>query len=249
MPKFFVAKEQVSNQTITIKGKDVNHIKNVLRMKTGDIINICIKDNNRDCISQIEKITEEMIICQILQYEEKNTEPNIKVTIFQGLPKNDKMELIIQKAVELGVNDIYPVQMKRCITQLKDPNKKIARWQTIAEVASKQCGRSMIPEIQNCIKIEDICGLVSDYNKILVAYEEEKEHTLKAELQLIKKKYANNEKIKLGIVIGPEGGLEFKEVENLQKCGAEIITLGNRILRTETVALNVLSNILYEFEG
>ncbi len=247
MPKFFVSKDQINNQTITIQGKDVNHIKNVLRMKNEDILHIGIIENHTDCISKIEKISDKYIICQILEYEQKNTEPNIKVSIFQGLPKKDKMELIIQKAVELGVYDIYPVQMKRCIVQLKDESKKNKRWQTISEVASKQCGRNIIPKIQNCIKISEICNMIPEYDAILVAYEKEKINTLKMELQSIKKQF-QKDILKLGIVIGPEGGLELEEVEQLQKNRAKIITLGNRILRTETVALNVLSNIMYEFE-
>ena len=247
MPKFFVSKDQVNNQTITIQGKDVNHIKNVLRMKNGDILHIGIIENQTDCVSKIEKIADKHIICQILEYQQKNAESNIKVSIFQGLPKKDKMELIIQKAVELGVYDIYPVQMKRCIVQLKDENKKNERWQTISEVASKQCGRNIIPRIQKCVKISEICNRIPEYDAILVAYEEERINKLKIELQSIKKQF-QKDILKLGIVIGTEGGLELEEVEQLQKNGARIITLGNRILRTETVALNVLSNIMYEFE-
>ena len=248
MPKFFVTKDQVNNQTIIIQGKDINHIKNVLRMKVGDILPICITDNQQDCITEIKQLTDEAITCQIIKYEQKNTESNIEVTIFQGLPKSDKMELVIQKSVELGVNNIYPVEMARCIVQLKDKDKKIARWQTIAEVASKQCGRNKIPKIENCIKISDICNIIQEYDIMLVAYEEEKNNKLKAELLKIKKQYQKDKKLKIGVVIGPEGGLEKKEVEELQKSGASIITLGKRILRTETVALNVLSCIMYEFD-
>ncbi len=245
MPKFFVNNEQVNNETITIQGKDINHIKNVLRMKLGDTLSICINDNQKDCIAEIKNISEEKIICEIIKYEQNNTEPNIKVSIFQGLPKSDKMELVIQKSVELGAYNIYPVEMARCVVQLKNQDKKIARWQTIAEVASKQCGRSKIPKIENCIKISDICNIIPEYDIILVAYEEEKNNILKTELQTLKKQKT---KVKIGIVIGPEGGLEHKEVEQLKNNGAKVITLGSRILRTETVALNVLSNIIYEFE-
>ncbi len=249
MPKFFVTNEQVKDGTITIQGKDVNHIKHVLRMKIGEIIHICNTNQNQDYISKIEMMTEKAIFCKIIEYEETKVESNVKVSIFQGLPKSDKMELVIQKAIELGVNEIYPVQMKRCVVQLKDQNKKIQRWQTIAEVASKQCGRSMIPKIQNCITIQDICQMSSQFDAILVAYEQEKIHTLKAELQLLKKQYEKENTLKIGIVIGPEGGLATEEVELLQNYGGKSVTLGKRILRTETVALNVLSNIMYEFEG
>lgn len=134
MPKFFVNKKQVENETINIIGGDVNHIKNVLRKKEKEKIEICIIGNEEkgiDTISQIEKIEENCIKCRILEYKISETEGKIQVTIFQGLPKSDKMELVIQKSVELGVYEIYPTEMKRCIVKLKEQeaNKKIARWQ------------------------------------------------------------------------------------------------------------------------
>lgn len=244
MPKFFVSNKQIKNNiNIEIIGTDVNHIKNVLRKKAGDLLNISITDIKKDCVVEIETLTEQKVICKIKEYTDANTEPSIKVTIFQGLPKSDKMELIIQKAVELGVYDIYPVNMERCIVKLKDKEKKLSRWQKISEVASKQSGRSIIPEIKSCIEIKDICNFISQYDKIIVAYEEEKQNTLKLELKKI-----NSDIKKIGIVIGPEGGIDKKEIEILKRSGANIVTLGNRILRTETVALNILSCIMYEFE-
>ncbi len=248
MPKFFVTNEQVNNKTIDIQGKDVNHIKNVLRKKIGDTLEICITNEQLDVTGKIEKITDTDIFLEITDYKAKNAESKVQVTIFQGLPKSDKMELVIQKSVELGVYDIYPVEMKRCVMHIKDQNKKIARWQTISEVASKQCGRSLIPQVKNSIKIFDIIELIPKYDAIFLAYEEEKNNTLKEELQKLKDSYQEKQKLKIGIIIGPEGGIEFEEVETLQKSGIKVITLGNRILRTETVALNVLSNIMYEFE-
>ena len=243
MPKFFVTSKQLKEKDVIIQGEDVNHIKNVLRKKAGDLLNISITDIKKDCVVEIETLTEQKVICKIKEYTDANTEPSIKVTIFQGLPKSDKMELIIQKAVELGVYDIYPVNMERCIVKLKDKEKKLSRWQKISEVASKQSGRSIIPEIKSCIEIKDICNFISQYDKIIVAYEEEKQNTLKLELKKI-----NSDIKKIGIVIGPEGGIDKKEIEILKRSGANIVTLGNRILRTETVALNILSCIMYEFE-
>ena len=160
------------------------------------------------------------------------------------------MELIIQKSVELGVNAIIPVAMKRCVVKIdpKDEIKKITRWQKIAESAAKQSGRSTIPEIKNIINIEKVNQLIKKYDSVIVAYENEKENTIKHELLILKEKVKTNNKIKIAIVIGPEGGLEEKDVELLKQNGAKIVTLGNRILRTETVALNVLSVIMYELE-
>lgn len=248
MPKFFVQQKQVEGNKLKIQDGDVNHIKNVLRMKPKENINVCIMPDGINTICQIEKIEEKEIICSIIKKEENTTESNIKVSIFQGLPKSDKMELIIQKSVELGVYNIFPVEMKRCVVKLKeqDTKKKITRWQKISEVAAKQCGRDIIPEIKECIKIDQICEKIPLYDKIIVAYEEEKETSLKQELAKIKNNH--NKELKIGIVIGPEGGIDYTEIEKLKKAGAEIVTLGKRILRTETVALNVLSNIMYEFE-
>lgn len=251
MPKFFVNKKQVKNETINIIGGDVNHIKNVLRKKEKEKIEICIIGNEEkgiDTISEIEKIEENCIKCRILEYKASETECKIQVTIFQGLPKSDKMELVIQKSVELGVYEIYPTEMKRCIVKLKEQeaNKKIARWQKISEVAAKQSGRNIIPQIKEKVNIKQVCNMVENYDKLIVAYEEEKENSLKSELKSIKSK--DKENIKIAILVGPEGGIDLAEIEELRKAGAVIVTLGKRILRTETVALNVLSNIMYELE-
>ena len=180
----------------------------------------------------------------------QSNDNKIEVDIYQGLPKADKMELIIQKSVELGVNAIIPVEMKRCVVKIatKDEMKKITRWQKIAESAAKQSGRDTIPEIKNIVNVEKIAQLINKYDSVLVAYENEKENTIKQELLKLKQYKKPEQKIKIGVVIGPEGGLEEKDVELLKQKGAKIVTLGNRILRTETVALNILSVITYELE-
>ena len=252
MPKFFVENNQIKNDTIYIKDKDVNHIKKVLRKNIEDEITICNKNTKQDYLCKITNIEENEITCKILKELETNVESNIEVSIFQGLPKADKMELIIQKSVELGVHDITPIEMKRCVVKLKekDKTKKIERWQKISEVAAKQCGRNYIPKINNIENLKEISEKIKDYDAVLVAYEEEKENTLKNELKLLKKdNQENNKKIKIAIVIGPEGGIDKEEINALEKNGAKIITLGKRILRTETVALNVLSIIMYELEN
>ena len=249
MPKFFVNQDQIKENNIIIEGQDVIHIKKVLRAKINDELQICNKDNGDNFICDIENITTEEIICKIKQKIKDSVESNIKVTIFQGLPKADKMEYIIQKSVELGVYDITPVEMKRCVVKLneKDKIKKVLRWQKISEVASKQCGRDIIPEVNEIINIKELENLVSKYDVILVAYEDEKLNTLKQQIMDIKNNILKEE-IKIGIVIGPEGGLEKNDVEHLKESGAKVITLGKRILRTETVALKVLSIIMYELE-
>lgn len=248
MPKFFVAENQIDNNKITIIGDDVNHIKNVLRQKSGDKITICDTSKEQDYLCEIDKIEEKSIDCNIIEKLENNTESNVKVTIFQGLPKADKMELVIQKSVELGVYDITPLQMKRCVVKLneKDKLKKIQRWQKISEVAAKQCGRNIIPKVNNIVNVKEVCNLCNEYDIVLIAYENEKENTLKKELKNLKK--LDKEEIKVAVIIGPEGGIAPEEIEMFEENGAKIITLGNRILRTETVALSVLSIIMYELE-
>ena len=190
MPKFFVTDQSIHNNEIKIVGEDVNHIKNVLRKKIGEQLIICNTDISIDYLCEIVKLEADTIKCNILEKLDTNTESNIKVTIFQGLPKADKMEFMIQKAVELGVYDITPVEMKRCVVKLtdKDKTKKIQRWQKIAEVASKQSGRNQIPKINNVISVKNICNLCQEYDIVIVAYENEKENSLSDELEKLKKK-------------------------------------------------------------
>lgn len=248
MPKFFVTEQAIQNNEITIIGKDINHIKNVLRKKVGDTINICNDDKMMEYLCEIVKLEENEIICHIIEQLETNSESNIKVSIFQGLPKADKMELVIQKAVELGVYDITPVEMKRCVVRLddKDKKKKKERWQKIAEVAAKQSGRNKIPVVCEINSLKNICNLFSDYDIVIVAYEKEKENKLRYELEKLQIRETKN--LKIAILIGPEGGIDESEIEILKQNSAKIVTLGNRILRTETVAMSMLSIIMYELE-
>ena len=250
MPRYFVKSAQIEQEKINIIGEDVKHIKNVLRKMPGDIIEICNQEDRKAYECEIIEIKEDKIINKIIK-ELESQEYQIKVDIYQGLPKADKMELIIQKSVELGVNAIIPVEMKRCVVKLdnKSADKKIERWQKIAESAAKQSGRNIIPEIKSLIKVEDIITLKNEYDSIIVCYENEKVNTIKKELLQLKETLQRSGNVNVAIVIGPEGGLEEKDVENLKQNGAKIVTLGSRILRTETVALNVLSIIMYELEN
>ena len=246
MPRFFVKTEQIREKDIIIVEEDVKHIKNVLRKQIGDILEICNQQTGTTYKCEIIDLQDDKILTNIID-ENDNEENKIQVDIYQGLPKADKMELIIQKSIELGVNAIIPVEMKRCIVKLdsKSESKKIERWQKIAESAAKQSGRNLVPEIRNIIKIEEIAKLTNTYDSIVVCYENEKENYIKNELIKLK----NKEEAKIAVIIGPEGGLEEKEVEYLKQNGASVVTLGNRILRTETVALNLLSIIMYELEN
>lgn len=247
MPRFFVKTEQINQPYIYIKNEDVNHIKNVLRKKVEDKIEVCNQETGDTYLCEIEQLDDNEILTKIIE-KLNETETNIKIDIYQGLPKAEKMELIIQKSVELGVNSIIPISLKRCVVKLegKDQNKKIERWQKIAESAAKQCGRNIIPKIGNIIKIKQFEELSKNYDSLIVAYENEKEYTLKQEIKKIKQ--SNKKELKIAVVIGPEGGLAEEEIETLKNYGANIVTLGKRILRTETVALNILSILMYELE-
>lgn len=246
MYKFFVANNQVKDNEIEIIGEDVNHIKNVIRLKIGEKIAICNRETSESYITNIINIYKEKIICSILDKDIHTTESNVNIDIYQGIPKSDKMEYIIQKTTELGVKHIYPVTLERCIVKIdkKDETKKILRWQKIAEASAKQSKRDFIPKIENFVNLENICKNIQKYDIILIAYENEESNTIKKELQKIVK----NENINIGVVIGPEGGLAEKEVDTLIEAGAKCVTLGKRILRTETAPIVILSDIIYEFE-
>jgi len=247
MPKFFIKSNQIIENKINLVGEDVKHIANVLRMQTDDTINICNNDTSENFLCKIESIQKEKILCEIIEKVNNETESNIDITIFQGIPKAEKMELIIQKCTELGVNTFVPVQMERCVVKLDSKNeaKKIERWQKIAETAAKQCGRNKIPKVENQINLKNLLYLIKKYDIVLLAYENEQNCTLKNAL----KQLQNNPNLKVGIIIGPEGGIDTKEVQLLNESGVKTITLGKRILRTETVGIVMSSIIMYELEN
>lgn len=248
MRKFFVKSEQVNNDKIEITDEDVNHIRNVLRLTKGEKIKICDTGNSKNYICEINNISKEEVICNIIEEVSGEAEGNVILHIYQGLPKADKMELIIQKGTELGVSEFIPVNFKRSIVKIseKDEKKKIDRWQKIAEVAAKQSGRDIIPTIRNIENVKNICNNINEYDIVLVAYELEEQNYIKNELLKIKN---NNTNYRIAIVIGPEGGIDEEEINLLKSAGAKIISLGKRILRTETVALQVSSIIMYELEN
>ena len=248
MRKFFVKSNQINDNYISIIDEDVNHIINVLGLAIGEKIKICDKDNSKNYVSEIIEITNQEVKCAIVEEVEGEAEGNVELHIYQGLPKADKMELILQKGTELGVSKFIPVALKRCIVKLdgKDAVKKIERWQKITEVASKQSGRDIVPEVANIETINDICNKIGDYDLVMLAYELEENNYIKTELLKIKN---TKENYKIAIVIGPEGGFDDKEAEKLREAGAKVVSLGKRILRTETVALQVSSIVMYELEN
>ena len=246
MPKFFIEANQMQENKITLFGEDVKHIANVLRKQIGDQINICNITTSENFLCQIKEINKEQIKCDIVKKLLSEAEPNTEITIFQGLPKAEKMEIIIQKCTELGVKYFIPVQMERCVVKLdsKSEEKKIERWNKIAETAANQSGRDFIPKVENSINLQKLLNLIQKYDIVLLAYENEEKNTLKNVLKTLE----NKKNLKIGIIIGSEGGIDYKEVQKLVEAGAKTITLGKRILRTETVGLAMASIIMYELE-
>lgn len=242
MHKFFVEDNQINDGKAVINNDDYNHIVNVLRMKKGDIILITNKDSKETFKCDIEEVKANEVVCNIINRENKNIELNVNIDLFQGLPKADKMEYIIQKCVELGVHKIVPVSMKYCIAKIKDEEKKNIRWNKISEVAAKQCKRNIIPKIEKSIDTYTLYNEIKNYDLTIVAYENEDNITLKTVLR-------ENKNIKnIAVIIGPEGGMSSEEIEKLKENGAKIVSLGNRILRTETAPIAVLSMMVYEYE-
>lgn len=204
MPKFFVKNSQINGTKVIILGEDVNHIKNVLRLKVDNDIQVCNSDTKENYICGITSINNENIECTIFKTLGNIAEGNVYINVFQGIPKADKMELIIQKSVELGASEITPIEMKRCVAKIEEKaqTKKLLRWQKISEVAAKQSGRDIIPKVNSITSIKNICNTISEYDIVLLAYENEKTNTLKNELTKLK---SLNKNLKIGIIIGPEG--------------------------------------------
>lgn len=246
MYKFFVEDKQIKENIVKILNDDVNHIKNVLRLEYEERIHVCNKDSFKNYLCKIVKISNNEIECEILEELDDTTEANTYIHIFQGLPKSDKLEYIIEKCTEIGVKEITPVIMKRSIVKIeeKDKSKKMARWNKIAEVAAKQSKRDSILKVNNITNFQNMFEKIKDYDILLVAYEEEKEKTLKNVLINLK----DNKNKKIAVVIGPEGGIDEEEIKLCRANGFILVTLGKRILRTETAPLVISSNILYELE-
>lgn len=245
MYQFFVEPSQIQGTRVIITGSDVNHIKNVLRMQPGEEIAVSNGEDGKEYRCGIEELNEEEIVCTLRFVKEDGVELPSKIYLFQGLPKADKMELIVQKAVELGVYEIIPVATKRAVVKLdeKKAKSKIARWQTISEAAAKQSKRRIVPEIHSVMSFKEAVAYAKNMQVKVIPYElaEGMERTRELIGNL---KPGEN----IAIFIGPEGGFEESEIQTALENGIEPITLGKRILRTETAGFTVLSWIMYQLE-
>ena len=245
MYQFFVEPSQIQGNRIVITGSDVNHIKNVLRMKPGEEIAVSNGTDGKEYRCGIEELLEEEVICTLRFIKEDGLELPARVTFFQGLPKADKMELIVQKAVELGVYQVIPVAMKRSVVRLDDKKaaKKADRWNSIAESAAKQAGRSRIPEVTMPLSYKEALKMAEELDVTLLPYE--LAGGMKVTREVIRQIKSGQS---VGIFIGPEGGFEPEEVDAAVSMGAKVITLGRRILRTETAGLATLAVLMFELE-
>ena len=246
MYRFFVEPSQVEETVIRICGSDVNHIKNVLRMRPGEEVAVSNGIDGKEYRCGILALEEDCVRLELRFIKEDGVELPAKIYLFQGLPKADKMELIIQKAVELGAFQVIPVSMKRCVVKLdeKKADAKIKRWQGIAEAAAKQSKRGVIPTVAPVMSYVQAVKTASEMDLKLVPYE--LAEGMPQTKQLIESARPGQQ---IAIFIGPEGGFDESEIVLAQENGISPITLGKRILRTETAGMAVLSVLMFQLEG
>ncbi len=242
MYNFFTDNRQI-NGKFYITGGDYNHIKNVLRMKKGE--QFLVSHGGVSHLCELEDFESDSVIATIVEENYQDTSLPIEIHLFQGLPKADKLELIIQKTVELGVSKIIPVEMKRSIVKLDDKKKdgKTARWQAIAESASKQSKRTSIPTVETAVSYAKALEMAKELDLIILPYESK--NGMLDTINALKEIKAG---MKIGVIIGPEGGFDEKEIEKAEELGAKIISLGKRILRTETAAITAVAMLMLHAE-
>lgn len=241
MARFFIEKEDIRDGFLYVR-EGAHHILHVLRLGVGDSLTLCDgKGTDYDC--RIEEVREEELVCRAVASRRADTEPEVEITLYQGVPKGDKMEWIIEKGVECGISRIIPVEMLRSVSrpEKKKAEAKTQRWNKIARAAAKQSQRGRIPEVLSPQSIRQCLAMLAEYDLVLVCYEEERRNSLRKVLE----EHAHARRI--AIVIGPEGGLEEEEVQEFTAQGAIVVGLGPRILRTETAGMVAASLVLYEF--
>lgn len=246
MPRFYVDPSQIGKDSVILSDGEFNHIKNVLRKQVGDTLLICDGEGH-EFFCEIAAFRDAEAVLKILEVRDGNTELSIRIALFQGLPKKDKMELIIEKSVELGAYEVIPVACSRSVAKLEEGSreeKKLTRWNAISEAASKQCGRGIIPKVMNQMTFRSAMLYAKEhYDMVLLPYENaEGMRYTKDVLQSIHKDAS------VAVFIGPEGGFAPEEVKLAEECGAKIISLGRRILRTETAGLTLLSCLMMQAE-
>lgn len=245
MYRFYIEENQIGQDHIVVTGSDVNHIANVLRMQTGEWVVLC-DAKGKDYVCRIESCSKEEVLCHIEKVQDTVTELSGKIYLFQALPKQDKMEWIIQKAVELGVHQVIPVKTKRCVVKLSEEKKiqkKQKRWQEIAQAAAKQSDRGIIPEVKSPMTFAKALEYAKDLSYNLIPYE--LADGIEESRKIISEAATKDT---IGIFIGPEGGFEEEEVKAAMEAGCKSITLGKRILRTETAGMTVMSILMFQMQ-
>ena len=245
MYRFYVDKSQIGEDNVVIEGSDVNHIKNVLRLEKGDWIIAC-DGEGKDYVSRISELSSQYVKADIEKVQDTDSELGCRMVLFQGLPKKEKMEFIIQKAVELGVAQIVPVMTKRCVVKIGDEKKskkKQERWQAIAEAAAKQSGRGVIPKVLEPVSLKNAFDIASTLEYNMIPYE--LQDGIEQSRKIVDEACTKNS---IGIFIGPEGGFEKEEVESAFSKGIQPITLGKRILRTETAGMTLVSILMFKIQ-
>ncbi len=252
MQHFFTAPENINGHDIVIRGEDVNHIKNVLRMKAGEEISVSNGVDDNEYRAEIVSILEDEVICRLMFIKEAGVELPAEIVLFQGLPKSDKMDLIVQKAVELGASGIVPVATSRCVVKLDDKKaaQKRERWQKIAASAAEQSKRSVIPEVSLPVSFAEAVAGAEEMSVAAIPYELAEGMAATGDfIKSLKKLTADGHRPVAGIFIGPEGGFTEEEIKLAEEKGIKPISLGRRILRTETAGLTILSILMYELEN
>lgn len=245
MARFFLEQDGLKDDKFVISGEDLRHIQKVLRLKVGDDIEVVSKDG-KTYLGEIIFMDGSIVRGEIIEAKENNTEPPIKLILIQGIPKGEKMELIIQKATELGISEIWPVNTQRSIVKLepKKAEQRVIRWQKIAQEAAKQCKRSLIPQIMEIKSLRETLDSINKDDLLIIPWEGEKIRGLKGYLKG-NKEYIRDKNNTIYIFIGPEGGIAEEEIEFAIKAGGTPVTLGPRILRTETAGIAVITMVLY----
>lgn len=239
MPRFFLDASRFDSDSVIIDGENARHISKALRMRVADVVTLCDGENN-EYLCELVSFTENDVVARVIEKKPCTAEPPYRVTLLQCLPKSDKLELVIQKSVELGVHRIIPVESSRCIVKLDDKNaaKKVERWQKIANEAAGQCGRGILPKICMPMDLKSALMLPKEGDLCLFCYEDER---IKNICEVVSDK--QNKTKDIYVLIGSEGGFSKEEVALAKENGFEIVGLGPRILRTETAPLCVLSII------
>lgn len=245
MHKFFISPENIQDNYGKIIGDDVKHIYKVLRLTEGEkiVLNNC---EGLEYLGEISSVSKTEVYVKILEKLEINNESNIEIYLFQGLPKAQKMDLIVQKGTELGIKEVIPLITNRVDVKLKGEFKKIDRLNRIAQEAAKQSKRTIIPKVQEPISFENALGKLKGMDKVLVPYENAENYGIKNFIKEMEDRNIKDQIKKIAIIVGPEGGFEESEIEKLKEEGAYIVTLGNRILRTETAGFVATSLVQYE---